>query len=385
MEILLNKAKINRIQLRQFIIRITAEELSSLSEPCYYPALKKYYFDLLKLTGLNERDIIDFFSNLFKGTKAPEGFLLNDETTNLLIFIMHYFLINKDDIGYSATMLYHMIRQYSNLMHRRIAFCQPEAFKYALDNISKTHLFAREKTIPNAIYFLSKEMIRLHTDHLLNAEPDGIFAMVYLSRHRLSQSLRSFAELYYKAAKEGLGYKTQEEAPEESETERYQKQESDRSKMVAERVIQSIVVYKNIDKSAIEDAKKVTRININLANQLANKLVDMKYSDDIRIIVELFVKDLSSVSELCGSKFLPYTRSLMSLKRTTKQIYFKKQVNDLTIKLVKDIGYYDKFESLTNQTQFLISAFVAFYIAIVTRHLVCGQKKIEKIATFRIY
>lgn len=374
MKNLLSKAQIDQQKLKTFLIRVSAEELSKLSEPCYFPSLKKYYFELLHLTHLTENDIRKEFQEFFKGTKAAHTNLVKDPITCLLIFIMHYFLLKRDQIGYSSTMLYHMIRQYTNLMNVSFPkFCDPDTFKYTLDNIIKTHLFAREKNIPNAIYYLSTEMIRRWTNDIKDGtDPDKITKFIFESRHRLSQSIKSFAEAYYRAKEEGLAYKKPFEA-EDKPGEQYQLQTLERGQRLATEISTSICVYKQIDKDAIEDSRKITKINAQLANSIANELSNVKYTDQVRMIVELYLKELKSVSQLCGNEYIPFVRSLLAIKRTTKTVYFKQQVADLTSILMVSLNYKERFDKLTSQTQFLIISFVAFYITMVVRHTVCKK------------
>ena len=159
MDQLLAKAeKINKNILKTTIVRIAAKELTKLSEPCYYPEIHKHQYELFRITGFDEKELAEFTKRFWKGTKWAKFLITNDKITMFLIFIMHYFLKEKDKKAFEYTLLLFMVRYYTNLMHRQIKFCNPEVFKYALDNINKTHLFAREKTIPNTILFLSREL-----------------------------------------------------------------------------------------------------------------------------------------------------------------------------------------------------------------------------------
>ena len=54
----------------------------------------------------------------------------------------------RDDTTYTSLLIYHVIRQYSNLF--RISFpkfCKPEVFAYTLDRLNPNHLYFREKSI----------------------------------------------------------------------------------------------------------------------------------------------------------------------------------------------------------------------------------------------
>ena len=72
METLLSQSDINYTKLKKTLHRITAYELSSLSEPCYYPSLKKYYYELLHICKLKEKDVTQYVTRFYKGTPASK-------------------------------------------------------------------------------------------------------------------------------------------------------------------------------------------------------------------------------------------------------------------------------------------------------------------------
>jgi len=382
MEQLLDQANINYNELKHFLVNVTAEELIKLSEPCYYPSLKKYSYNLLNLTGLKEEDVRKEFKIFFKDVPAAEAESRKDMVNGLLIFIMIYFLKRRDIYSFRTTLLYHMLRQYTNLMNKQIKFCKPELFKYALDNVSKTHLFSREKTITSALYFLGNEMMKKFQDDFLHSDATRIALFLTESRTRISQSIKSFAEIYYQAGKEGLAFKNPYE-DEDNPSESYQMYDMNKSQRVGTEVSKVICIYKKVDREAIEDSKKITRIKNELAELLVKEMSDVKYIDNVRLIIELFVKDLKDTNQLCGNQFLPFVKSFMSLKRTNKIIYFKQQIYELTEKLLDEVGYRKKYDSVTNQTKFLINCFTAYYICLVTRHIVCGTAKMY-IGSFKL-
>jgi hypothetical protein len=83
------------------------------------------------------------------------------------------------------------------------------------------------------------------------------------------------------------------------------------------------------------------------------------------------VKNLQDVPYLCGPEFIQYVRSLMSVKRTKARIYFKQQIHILLEALIKDLDYEKEYQALTKQTQSLINLYLAYYITMVMRNMVC--------------
>lgn len=371
MKILFNKSKINHNNLKKFIIKIVSEELSNLTEPCYIPKLKKYYFDLLHLTGLTERDVKEFVKRFYYGSKYAEFHLHKDPITNLIIFIMYYFLNIGDIVGYNTTMLYFNIRYYTNLMSKQFPkFCNPDTFKRALESIAKTHLFSREKTIANSLYFMSKEIIKRYTEGIKDGDLEEISKMITEVRTRISQSIKSFAELYYKANKSNNIIRNPYES-EDSDENKYQEEVQDKYQKIIDTITKKICVYKYVDKKAIFDAKSITKINISIATLLSNTVIDVKYIDDIKIIMKLFLKNITEVKMLCGKDYFTYLRDIMSIKRTSSTIYFKQQINLLVERLIDDIKYKEKYDKLSSQSRFMISLYVSLYLTMILRNTIC--------------
>jgi hypothetical protein len=377
METLLQNAKIDISKFKRTLPRIAANLMSGLSEPCYYPEHKKYYFQFLNYAGVTEKDTKQIAKRFWKGMPERLWLLHKDETSLFYISLMSEFLNQKQPLMFNNLMLLQGIRLYTNIMYKQMKYCNEDAFRYALENIAKTHLFAREKTIGNAIYFISHEMVRKFTKGIRDLDKEQISKFITEYRHRLSQSIKSFATLYYKAQKEGLGIKVEKE-PDEETGEVFQVQSQDRIDRLAEEMVKKISVYKVVDKVAMAKAKQLTKINMSLAVLIANESTNIKYTDNLRIIYKMFLKDVTTVKKLCGTDFIPYVRKLMGVKRTKERVYFKQQVNILLADVLKEINYSEKYETLTNQTKFSINSFLAFYLALVLRTHVCGSTQAFK-------
>ena len=369
MEQLLKKVKINEARLKSHIARIVAKNLSALSEPCYYPEVKKHFYELLKITGLTEKDVKEFAKRRWKGRKEAKFGTQSNAIANFYVFLLQYFLKKRDKTTYKYLMIFFIIRHYANLMHKTFKYCNEEAFRYALEVLTKTHLFSREKTISNALFYIAGEMVKRWSRGLRNNDLDAISRFMQDSRTRVSQSMKSFAQTYYKAAEEGSGLRRGEEPSEEENV--YQIKAADKGNKLADEITKKITVYRFSDHKAQEASRTLAKINSSLATQIVSKLNNTKHSDNLRIIFRLFMKDLKDTSSLCGKKYETYVRQLMSIKRTKMKIYFKQQVNILLLNLLDEIDYRSKYEKLTSQTQFLINLYLAYYLTMVLKNTVC--------------
>jgi hypothetical protein len=376
MQIILQKAVFDNVKIKNYITKLVVEELNKLSEACYYPDWKKHYYELINLTGLTDDDIRKFTKRFYVESKiqvnlAQYGkvpYLAQDVGSNFLIILMYYFLNQKDIKTYSTIMIFYMIRQYSNFLHATLKYCKPEVFSYTLNHLNPTHLYSREKTIGNAIFHLSIEMKKRFTSGFLELDPNKIIQFIYEARSRIAQSQRSFNELYYKYEKEGMSIGK----PYETETgEEVAPKELDKGRRIADLVSQKICVFKEVDYKALEEARKLTKINTSLSVLIVENLKDMSFIEDIKFIIELFLRDAKSIKQICGKDFLSYVRKLMGIKRTTKKVFFKQEINKLLIKILDKTKYKNRYHSLTQQTQFQINSFLSFYLTMYTRNLIC--------------
>jgi len=375
MQIILQKANFDTVALKKYVSKLTVNELSSLSEPCYYPDWKKHYYELINLTGLTEKDIKDFTKRFYSETESSVTMAKYDKVSqlqidpgsNLLLILMYYFLHKRDQQTYSTLMVLHLVRQYGNFIRRMLTFCKPEVFTYTLDHLNPTHLFAREKTISNALFHLATEMRKRYTEAILQLNSNKISAFLYESRGRIAQSIKSFAEAYYRNDEKGFGIGTQRDETGED----VYPQELEKENRVADLVANKICIYKEIDYKAIDQAKSLTRINTSLTIIIAKALQKPELTKDVKFIIELFFKDMKSVNDICGKNSIAFLKKLMSIKRTSKSVYFKQEINTLLLKVIKDSSLESKYNKLTSQTQFQINSFLAYYLAIYTKNLIC--------------
>ena len=377
MKDLLQKANFNDVALKRYVSTLTVNELNNLAEPCYFPDWQKHYHELLHATGLDDKDIKAFAKRFYAETESSITMakygkvsqLQIDPGSNLLVILMHHFLLKKDQQTYSTLMILYLIRQYGNALHKSFPkFCDSEVFSYTLDHLNPTHLFTREKTIANAIFHLATEIRRRFTPAILELDADKISKMIRESRSRITQSIRSFAEAYYEYKEKGLGTVTQKEP---IEGEDVYPQELEKGNRVAEDVAKKICVFKEMDYKAIDQAKALTRINTSLTIIIAKALQKPELMQDVKFIIELFFKDMKSVNDICGKNSISYIKKLMSIKRTSKSVYFKQEINTLLLKVIQDSSLQSKYNKLTSQTQFQINSFLAFYLAFYTKNLIC--------------
>jgi len=209
-------------KLQQYIIRVVAKELMSLTEPCYYPKTKRFYFELLRLLGTTDKEFKAYIKETYKGTKAERWKLWQDPGTNILLVVMKLFLDQNKPKLFQITLTYFLIVHYSRLMFKQISYCDPNSFKLTLERLTRTHLFFREGSIPNALVYLSKQLARSYIDDFKNWNIEKIILFVSVARHRVSQSVKSFASTYYTLKGQKIGIRTPAEPTDEENIYQYQ-------------------------------------------------------------------------------------------------------------------------------------------------------------------
>lgn len=374
MEEILKKIKYTPT-IHRTIIKLAGTEISSISEPCYFPPLKKSYNEILIASGLTDDDVKRFIKRMLHG-KISADFKVMQPDAVLLLLIMHLFAKKRETVALSDTMVYYMVRQYSHVMGRQFPkYCKPEVFSYALSTLTKTHLFVREKTIAGALVYLSKELLIRYAKDILKWNVDDLVKFVQASRHRISQSVKSFAENYYRADQEGYGLKTIVEPTEEQEEKGvFQKQFVERGQYIIDDIVKKITVYRYVDRNALQYAMNETKVKESIAYPILKELMNTKYSEDLKMCLVLYIKKMEDKSQLCGKNYIIFLRSLMTLKRTTETIYFKKQIFDLLTKLLNGARLSKQYTTMTNQNQFNLGAFLALYLSSVFKNSVCSSK-----------
>jgi hypothetical protein len=371
MEELLKKSKINDSKLRTLVMKAVSSSISQLTKPCHYLHLKIYYFEFLKATGLTDKDVKEFVKRRWSGRpEAKLNPLIPEKISNFLIFLIQYYLNKRNLTMYRFFLNYYVIRQYANLFVKHFPkYCSDDVFKYALETLTKTHLFAREKTVGRALLHIANLVDRRWRDVLIKNDMKKLHNFILDTRTRVAQSTRSFASHYYELEKQGKGIQTEIE-PSDDEENDYQYQEAKSDKIITN-LIRNITVYRYKEIRVQEEARRLSKINSSYATLIVNNLSDVKFSDTLRTIYKKFLEGINKKGQLCGKEFYPYVRNLMGLKRTNEKIYFKQQVDILLGEIFERAEQKENYDKLTSQTQHLIKVFLAYYLTILLKNRVC--------------
>jgi len=319
---------------------------------------------------LTDKDVKEFVKRQYKGTQAEHWLLWKDPATNLLVVIMHLFLLHRDVAAFKTTLAYYMFFQYGRLMHKQLKYCNDDIFRFTIDTLTKTHLFIREKTVANSLYYLSTELKKKYERYIRDWDLNRIIEFIGASRHRISQSVKSFVENYYRSKEKGGSIKTQDDTTDD-DTNAYQYKSLERGKAKVDEFIKRLTIYKMVDKSSLYGAAKISKIKTSVAESMVNEITKIEYSDRIRLILHLFLKELKYADQLCGNDYNKYLRNLMSVKRSKITVYFKQQIHVLLMDLLSKLKLMDQYNNYTLQTQFIVHLFLALYITSMFKNTMC--------------
>jgi len=371
--IITDEWNVHKAKLRKFFHIITSQELMNLSEPCYAPKLRKYEDSLYNIVNVSKNELQQEIKQFYKGTAAEKWLLENDTTTNLLVLILHYFATNKDRIGFRATMIFYNIRQYSNLFHRNFKFCQPDVFKYTMENISKSHIYSREKTIANAIYHFSNQMISRWEKEFQHIDsPMKISKFVRECRHRHAQSIKSFTISYYNNSEYGNKISQTKNEITNHDGERSEVGGQQRTPQKIVDLVEKITIHRFVDIKAMEDSARFNSTNKNYSEKLVKEISSVHNSDILLTIYRSYISNLKDISSLCSNKFVADLKTIIRGK-TTKAKFFKEAcselLNDALIRSKLDKDY----KKLTQQSKYNYLNFIMFYICWSLKNFVCKR------------
>lgn len=371
MDLFLSQVNIKTPQLRSFLARRVSKELSMLSEPCYYPSLKKDYYEILRLSGVNEKDLKDFVKRFYKGTPGEKWAVTTNPIINLYIFLAFRFLSEKDHYGYSLMINYIMLYWYQNLIRKHIPYCDKGTFRYALRTLPKLHLFVREKSISGALIFLAKEISKAYQTKLLDYNFANVSNFIQISRSRIAQSIRSFQKAYFKAANEGQKYKIEEEKEDEDEKNIVRQTIDDKFYRFANDVSQRICVYRIIDSKAFEVAARVFphTWSRNSIEKIVKELSSPKYLEGVRTVILVYLNKIKNIPlEKSCENYLDIVSRLVTVRRSSEKFSFKKIISELTTNILRAL-HFSQYES--GKKFLLVSLFLAYYISTIVMSRLC--------------
>lgn len=370
MEIFDKKIKFNPNTIYRLIARQVGNDINGLSEPCYEVRTKVFEATVYRALGITRKDILDFIKRTYQGTDYIRFQTNKVPFTVVLFYLYHkYVLLNKPQIA-ETILLYVLIKFYGSSFRKAFPdFCNSDVFRYTIDNITKVHLFYREKTIANSLIFLSKVMNKKYFSILNRWEAEPLAKFIVDARSRVSQSVKSFAQNYYVNSDAGKGVKTEREPEDDDQKNMFQTTTSSTGRAAVEKFIKSMFVYKNYNQVAVNEAKKISRVKNNMAESVIPLIHRKSSEENVKIILTSFMRELLDVNALCSNEFYKLIKKLMMIRNYKDTFVFKNLVIQFTDSMFNEA--LSPSSKISQRDMVALYLFVAFYITISFRKLFC--------------
>ena len=354
-------SNIEHSKLHHYIVSKISQEFANLVENCYYPKMSECYRDLLHMTNTKQSDLIEYSKNKYN---HPKFKVLNDPQNTLIILITQEFLNKRDLAGAIASFHFLALRQYTNLLYKYTTkknssrkLCLPDVFQTALDQISKNHLINKQKTIANMIIYLSQSVFQKYIQDLRNDNSEQMLLMINELRTRLNQSVKGFFRKYHAIAK------SKESGNVSKDEKEHDLSHETKVRSFAEKISNEMCVYGNIRTSCIEKSSQLLKFNKQLSLKYTQELSKIEFREQVQLAIYLLLKDMKDLSLIKGIIFLDYIKKLMAIKITKQPIYFKKIINEIHIKIIKNSHLEKWFSDLSIQSKSISRNYIAYYIA----------------------
>lgn len=336
--------------LERFLSNIIGKEFSNMLGPCYNPKPIKYYNDLKRYTGFDDSDVNKFFKSMPSNYIRNFKIISNKITILILLSILFYSQTKKFKM---AELFYYLlaIRFYSNSFSKHWRFCKDDVWKKAEELLSIKHLFKVKSGIPNAIMYLGRTEYEKRKDLLTNKNinEDDILKTLYAIRHRVAQSVRSFANRYY-----------EEEAMESRDDIKTAKELELKSKGdIVEFVSSGIATYRQIDNNAMSMAESESRVRKDIVKLFIKDLTHVKNRNDLEFILNIINK-FQNLKEVC----LDYRRKnlIRRVIQDTRKID-KFSIKETIINLIEEQDNYKKYRTINkNQMVLVFLSYITHFI-----------------------
>jgi len=338
----------------RFVSKVVGLELSSIIKPCYRPRLIKYRLDLEKYTGVTKEKIKEFKNTLSSPyNKFP--FFTDELNLLILIAILNNVKHNKQNMIKLYLQLLGL-KYYTNQLWKHFKlFCDVEVWNMALDKVSSKHNFRVHNGIGRTILYLADKEYKNHKK-MLSKTPGRITdkELIDLSRrlrNGVTQSTRSFAQLYYKLFEEKkVGVK--------------QDQEGQELKLISQKISQGMCTYGQIDKEALTIAISKSGIRKEMGINIITDISTSPYRDQIGFII-LLLGRLDKLKNICNDR---NRTNLIRKAQSNNKIADKYIIKDKIKEILYSTPQGNKLKSIYEK-QLLI--FFLYYLTTFIRNRIC--------------
>lgn len=355
----LNIKDIDEENIYKWFVRINSSELSKIDIPCYYPKINRYYLDVhyisLKPTI---SDYNNFRNQLGKFKNAK---LVQDKFNTLILMLLTHSIINNNKELFYQINTFLAIKFYSSLIHIYFPkFCSSMLWNEAISRISHRNLLKTKKTISNFVKYIADSVAEKYISKLFtkanyfsfkkSINEYILFEYFIVLRHRLAQTIKAFAKIYYKIQKEvkGIRKAKDEEVPIEER--------------LIDRAISLIADMCNtgdIYEKALQISCRRTAIKEEIAKNIISEILVPENINKIKLILYIYTKKAGD-DILCKEKGIIYYSSL--IEKNIKITAGEYNVNNILKDLYINTHSYNLYKIQQNKVLKLIFLYILYNI-----------------------
>lgn len=344
-------------RLITFLKKYIGREFSNISRPCYYLKMVRTWRDIVYLTGIDKTIIKEFKKGIPHKYKSRH--ILYDDATMLLLYAIISSFNQKENEN--ARLLFYMLslKFYGSLIHRYFkSFCNPEIWNIALDRLSTKHIFRKLNGIANAIIYLSDNECKKYKERFQKIENtedgwDFCNSLVYSLRTRINQSVKSFANKYYKLSQdEKLKVKAQGE-----------EEDIEQTPSVADRISIKISTYSQINKQAIIYASEKSGARIDLSTYIIEQMSQVSTREKLRFILTLMNR-VVPLDQICNNR----SKNNLIRKVSVGAKIGRYVIRDKIIEMLEEV---DKDYIIKTSNKKQVVSFFLHYITFYIQRSIC--------------
>lgn len=353
------KINTNDDEVYKYMSRLIANELSYITKPCYFSKFVKYDLDIQRKLNISNIEINTFINSIdFTNIIAFRKGFSDKKTIVSLLGVLNY--INKNEEISKLFFQYLTIKFYSSRIHIHFPkFCNDKIWDRSFEILSPNHLYKKSGGIANFIMYIANFDFEKAKSKFKNPKltDRDLYLIVLGLRTKISQSVKSFAQSYYKVAKEVEGSDKSKSDPLENDA------QVSGTQLIADKISMLMCTYQQIDEGALNYSISIAKINKDIATNILVELSKVENRDKIKFIIILIGK-LNDLKSVC----IEQSRNNLIRKIISTKILKKYDIREEVIKILSGLDNSYKWANIDKNQ---LSIFFINYLLIYMRNRIC--------------
>lgn len=292
--------------------------------------------------------------------------LINDPFNIIMILLIRYYILKKNNNGINNTLMYLTLSLYASLHYKMYRYPPNDnIMQYTINRISNKFFFKKYGNISKALFAIAEGSHQKYKNFLTSDDDSKIIQYFVNLRSRLNNQMRVFANEFYKDQKQGNYLNSTEK---DTDDDIYDNDEN------ISGIISNLTtkISLNFFSSSINERVSSNAASISKISKiiLKNTLLDIKNNENekvvtiIRGILQTYLSDSSNPINSIGSqKFIAYSINIYS-KSNTKDKIILEMKDILDYFLTRYCNKYTETEREMTKSNYRKAVFVYFILFI---------------------